>query len=216
MQKFKKKHKPSSQLWLNRHFNDEYVELAKKEGFRSRAAFKLLEINEKYKVFRQGQTILDLGAAPGGWSQVALRETKNQARIIAVDILPILPIKGVVSLELDLFKDESIKHIIEHFRQEGEVEGLADVVMSDVAANTTGHSRTDHLRTTVLCEMAYEVAKYTLKEGGCFISKIFQGGTEKDLLDDMKQRFSKISHFKPKASRKESRESYLIATGFRH
>lgn len=204
--KYKKK---SSNQWLLRQLNDPYVAEAKRQGYRSRAAFKLIQLNEKYHFLGKGKTIVDLGCAPGGWTQVAVTNNKGSGKVVGIDILETEPIKGA---EL----------ICQDFTSEGAADklkallgGEADVVMSDMAANTTGHQQTDHLRTIGLVEAAYEFAKEVLAPGGIFIAKVFQGGAEGGLLADAKQNFAKVAHFKPEASRKESPEIYLVAQGFK-
>ncbi|MBN8522974.1 MAG: RlmE family RNA methyltransferase [Rickettsiales bacterium] len=203
--------KKSSTLWLMRQLNDPYVAKSKLDGYRSRAAYKLLEINEKFRVLTPGMNVVDLGAAPGGWSQVATKiiqsDSKNATnKLIAIDLLPIDPIAGVVSLQKDFFAEDTKTLIINNLNNQ-----FADVVLSDMAANTTGHSATDHLRIIDLCENAFEFAITILKPGGHFIAKIFRGGTESNLLAKVKQNFTTVKHFKPAASRKSSSEFYLIA-----
>ncbi|MFK8040574.1 MAG: RlmE family RNA methyltransferase [Rickettsiaceae bacterium] len=201
-----KKIKPSSQKWLLRQLNDPYVQMAKKSKYRSRAAYKLIDINTKFKLFKPDLRIIDLGSAPGSWSQVALELSKN-AKIIAIDLLEIHPIESVNILQGDFTQDETklrIKNILDETQ-------LVDVVMSDMAANTTGHKMTDHIRTMDLCEHAYEFSISVLKPGGHFISKIFRGGTQNTLLDRIKKQFKITKHFKPQSSRKDSVEEYLIA-----
>jgi len=203
--------KKSSTLWLMRQLNDPYVAKSKLDGYRSRAAYKLLEINEKFRVLTPGMNVVDLGAAPGGWSQVAAKiiqsDSKNATnKLVAIDLLPIDPIAGVVPLQKDFFAEDTKTLIINNLNNQ-----FADVVLSDMAANTTGHSATDHLRIIDLCENAFEFAITILKPGGHFIAKIFRGGTESDLLAKVKQNFTTVKHFKPAASRKSSSEFYLIA-----
>ncbi|WP_046863702.1 RlmE family RNA methyltransferase [Microvirga massiliensis] len=202
----------SSQKWLERQINDPYVARAKREGYRSRAAYKLIEIDQKYKVLRPGQRIVDLGAAPGGWSQVAARKIglgEGRGRIVAIDLLPMEPLAGVDFLELD-FLDEKAPEILV-----SRLGGEADLVMSDMAANTTGHKKTDHLRIMGLAEMAADFARQVLAPGGAFLAKVFQGGTEGSLLTALKQDFAQVRHVKPAASRADSAELYVLATGFR-
>lgn len=196
-----------------RQLNDPYVAKSKLDGYRSRAAYKLLEINEKFKLLAPGMNVVDLGAAPGGWSQVAaqvVNSTSHSAKnkVIAMDLLPIDHLPGVTSFQKDFFEEDAKHLIIQHLDNQ-----LADVVMSDMAANTTGHRATDHLRIIDLCENAYLFAMTILKPGGHFIAKIFRGGTENELLAEIKQKFSIVKHFKPESSRKESSEFYLIALG---
>jgi 23S rRNA (uridine2552-2'-O)-methyltransferase len=205
-----KKRTISSNKWLGRQLNDPYVVKARVEGYRSRAAYKLLEIHEKFKLFTEGMKIIDLGAAPGGWSQIAANLTKStdpkfNSQIIAIDLLDIEPIAGVHTFAKDFFEEGAQELIIKT------LDGKADLVMSDMASNTTGHKTTDHIRTLMLCEEAFEFALKTLKPNGHFIAKIFRGGTENELLNKVKRSFSTVKHFKPKSSRKESTEIYLVA-----
>jgi 23S rRNA (uridine2552-2'-O)-methyltransferase len=202
----------SSTLWLERQLNDPYVAQARREGYRSRAAYKLLEIDEKYKLFRPGQRIVDLGAAPGGWSQVAADRTGARAgrgRVIGIDLLEMDPINGVAFRTMD-FHDASAP---ERLRQW--LDGPADGVLSDMAANATGHRKTDHLRIVGLAELAAEFAREVLAPGGFFLAKVLQGGAEGELLARLKREFAAVRHVKPKASRADSAELYLLATGFR-
>lgn len=202
----------SSQRWLERQLNDPYVARAKREGYSSRAAFKLLEMNEKYNLFKSGQRVLDLGAAPGSWSQIAAREVGSAAgkgRVVGIDLLPIETMTGVEFIEMDFLADEAPDLLTEMLG------GLADVVMSDMAANTTGHKKTDHLRIIGLAETAADFARQILAPGGTFIAKVFQGGTEGELLAGLKKDFAVVRHVKPAASRSDSAELYVLATGFR-
>ena len=204
--------KPSSQQWLNRQLNDPYVRQAKEQGYRSRAAFKLWEIDQKYKIFKPGQVVVDLGAAPGGWSQIVKKRVtspRTHGRIIAIDLLDIEPIPGVEMFVGDFLNTE----VQTHFRTI--VPQDVDIIISDMAASTTGNSTTDHIRTTMLAEAAYLFAKDFLRSGGIFVTKVFQGGTDETLLLQLKQSFKTVKHFKPPASRKESPEMYVIAQGFR-
>lgn len=204
-----KYNKPSSNRWLQRQLNDPYVAESKRLGYRSRAAFKLIQLDEKYHFLGKGKTIVDLGCAPGGWTQVAAQKNKGAGQIVGLDLLPTEEIKGAILLQQDfteLSAPEKIKSLLN---------GPADVVMSDMAANTTGHQQTDHLRTIHLVELAYEFAKEILVEGGIFIAKVFQGGTEGELLSDMKKNFAKVTHYKPDASRQDSVEMYVVAQGFK-
>jgi 23S rRNA (uridine2552-2'-O)-methyltransferase len=205
--------KKSSTKWLVRQLNDPYVAKSKLDGYRSRAAYKIIEINDKFKILTQGLNVVDLGAAPGGWSQVVAKIIKSDSRkaknkLIAIDLLPMEPLAGVTMLQKDFFEDDAKELILEHLGGE-----LADVVLSDMAANTTGHSATDHIRIVDLCEHAFHFALKILKPGGHFVAKIFRGGTEGELLTEIKQNFTTVKHFKPNSSRKESSEFYLIALG---
>ena len=204
-----KARKPSSQRWLERQLNDPYVRAAKQEGFRSRAAFKLVELDDKYRFLKKGARVLDLGAAPGGWSQVAAKRVGERGRIVAADILEIEPLAGVIVLQCDLLDPETPE------RLKAALDGPADIVLTDMAAATTGHRATDHLRTVALFEAALDVAEDVLKPGGVFVGKVFQGGASGELLARVKKLFREVKHVKPPASRAESVELYLVATGFR-
>lgn len=199
----------SSNRWLQRQLNDPYVAEAKRLGYRSRAAFKLIQLDEKYHFLGKGKTIVDLGCAPGGWTQVAALKNKGSGQIVGMDLLLTESIEGAALLQQDFTADEAPEMI------KALLNGPADVVMSDMAANTTGVQNIDHLRTLGLVEMAYEFAKEILAVGGIFIAKVFQGGTEQTLLDDMKKHFAKVTHFKPDASRQDSVEMYVVAQGFK-
>jgi 23S rRNA (uridine2552-2'-O)-methyltransferase len=202
----------SSTLWLGRQLNDPYVERAKREGFRSRAAYKLLEIDTRYHFLKPGQGVVDLGAAPGGWSQVCVRKTgaqKGKGRVIGIDLLEIAPLPGAEFRVLDFTAAEA-PQLIEEW-----LGGKADVVLSDMAANTTGHKKTDHLRIIGLAELAADFASEVLAEGGAFLAKVLQGGTENELLARLKSEFSVVRHVKPQASRAGSAELYVLAMGFR-
>ena len=199
----------SSNRWLARQLNDPYVREAKAKGYRSRAAFKLLELDGKFHFLRKGAVVLDLGAAPGGWSQVAAERVGAGGRVVATDILEMAPLAGVEILQADLLDPETPARLGQA------LVGKADVVLSDMAAPTTGHRATDHLRTTALFEAALDMAEQVLKPGGTFVGKVFQGGAAGDLLARVKQRFGKVRHVKPPASRAESVELYLVATGFK-
>jgi len=201
--------KASSTRWLARQLNDPYVAAAKAGGYRSRAAFKLVELDDKFRFLKPGLRVLDLGAAPGGWSQVAKSRIGTRGKIVAADILDIEPLSGVEFLKLDLTSAGAPAAI-----REG-LGGEADVVLSDMAAPTTGHRATDHLRTTALFEAALETAEDVLKEGGTFVGKVFQGGAAPELLKRLRQSFRDVRHVKPPASRAESVELYLVALGFR-
>lgn len=196
----------ASQRWLARQLNDPYVAAAKQQGWRSRAAFKLIELDDRFRLIRRGAKVVDLGAAPGGWSQVAVQ---RGAQVVAVDLLAIDPVAGAVVLQGD-FTDEAVQA-----RLLAELGGKADLVLSDMAPNTTGHTATDHLRIVSLAEEALEFALDVLGEGGGFVAKVFQGGAERAMLERLKRHFSSVRHAKPPASRKESSELYVVAMGFR-
>lgn len=207
-----KRRSAQSTRWLERQLNDPYVAAARREGWRSRAAFKLIELDDKYHFLKPGQAVVDLGAAPGGWSQVAAKRVeadKGRGKVVAIDILAIDPIPHVDFVELDFMDDAAPD------RLKAMLGGPADVVLSDMAANTIGHRQTDHIRTTALLEAAVDFAVDVLKPGGTFLGKAFQGGTEGRVLDVLKRRFATVRHVKPPASRQESVEIYVIATGFR-
>ena len=202
----------SSKLWLERQLNDPYVARAKAQGLRSRAAFKLAEIDDRHHVLRPGRSVVDLGAAPGGWSQVASRRVgadEGRGRVVAIDLLPMDPIPGVAFAQLD-FLDPAAPE-----RLRDMLGGPADAVLSDMAANATGHRRTDHLKIMALAEAAADFARAILKPGGAFLAKVLQGGTEVSLLADLKRDFATVRHVKPAASRTDSAELYVLATGFR-
>jgi 23S rRNA (uridine2552-2'-O)-methyltransferase len=197
----------ASRRWLTRQLNDPYVAAARQQGWRSRAAFKLLELDERFHLIRRGARIVDLGAAPGGWAQVAARG--GAARVVCVDLLAIDPVAGVTILQGD-FADPAVQE-----RLTAELGGKADLVLSDMAPNTTGHPGTDHLRIMALAEAALDFAVGVLTEGGGFVAKVFQGGAEKTVLERLRRDFAAVRHAKPPASRKESSELYVVATGFR-
>ena len=203
--------KLSSKLWLERQLNDPYVARAKREGMRSRAAFKLMEIDDKAHFLKKGGRVIDLGAAPGGWSQVAAKrvDAPAQGRVIGIDLLDIDPLPGVEFIQLD-FLDPSAPDKLKAM-----LGGPADVVLSDMAANATGHRRTDHIKIVALVEAAAEFAREVLAPGGVFLAKVIQGGTEAALLAVLKRDFAVVKHVKPLASRADSAELYLLATGFR-
>ncbi len=198
--------KASSRHWLTRQLNDPYVHAAKREGYRSRAAFKLLELDAKFHFLKKGARVLDLGAAPGGWSQVA---AAKGAYVVAADVLEMEAIPGVTFFQADLTDPDVSAMLIEALG------GPADLVLTDMAAPTTGHRATDHLRTSALAEIALEVAKEALKPGGSFVAKVFQGGAGQELLEQIKKSFHSVKHVKPPASRAHSVELYLVATGFK-
>jgi 23S rRNA (uridine2552-2'-O)-methyltransferase len=196
----------SSRAWLQRQLNDPYVAAAKAKGYRSRAAFKLVELNNKFRFLKKGARVLDLGAAPGGWSQVA---ANAGAVVVAADVLDMEPVAGVTFFQADL-TDPDVPAMLKQA-----LVGPADVVLTDMAAPTTGHRATDHIRTIALVEIALEVALDTLKPGGTFVGKVFQGGSSNELLARLKKAFREVKHVKPPASRAESVELYVVATGFK-
>jgi 23S rRNA (uridine2552-2'-O)-methyltransferase len=211
--KTSKGRKIGSTLWLQRQLNDPYVARAKAEGYRSRAAYKIKELDERYKLFHRGQRVVDLGAAPGGWSQVAVQATGStdaNPLIVAIDYLDMDQIPGVAFLKRDFTDDDAPAALIAAMGGK-----KADLVLSDMAAPTTGHKATDHLRIVHLVELAADFAIQVLAPGGTFVAKVFQGGTEHELLHMLKQHFATTMHAKPKASRSESAETYLVARGFK-
>jgi 23S rRNA (uridine2552-2'-O)-methyltransferase len=206
------KRKLSSKLWLERQLNDPYVAQAKREGYRSRAAFKLVEIDDKYHLLKPGMTVVDLGAAPGGWSQVAAKRVgaaSGKGRVIAIDLLEMPEIPGVQFAQLDFHADDAPAKLT------AMLGGRADVVLSDMAANTTGHRKTDQLRIVGLVEIAAAFASEVLNLGGTFLAKVFQSGADAELLAQLKRDFANVRHVKPAASRQDSSERYVLATGFR-
>ena len=196
----------SSRQWLQRQLNDPYVAAAKGKGYRSRAAFKLVELDTKYRLLKKGARVLDLGAAPGGWSQVAVAKG---ATVVAADVLAMEAIPGVTIFQADL-TDPDVPAMLKEA-----LGGPADLVLTDMAAPTTGHRATDHIRTIALVEIALEVAEDTLRPGGAFVGKVFQGGATGDLLARIKKHFREVKHVKPPASRADSVELYLVALGFK-
>src|SRR5690349_12861450 len=196
----------SSRAWLQRQLNDPYVAAARSKGYRSRAAFKLIELNQKFRFLKKGARVLDLGAAPGGWSQVAV---DAGAVVVAADVLEMEPIPGVMFFKADL-TDPDVPAMLK-----AALDGPADIVLTDMAAPTTGHRATDHIRTIALVEIALEVALDTLKPGGTFVGKVFQGGSSNELLARLKQAFREVKHVKPPASRAESVELYVVGLGFK-
>ena len=197
----------ASQRWLSRQLNDPYVAAAKQQGWRSRAAFKLLELDDRFHLIHRGALVVDLGAAPGGWCQAAVK--RGAGRVVGVDLLPVDPVAGATLLLGD-FTDPDMAE-----RLAAELGGKADVVLSDMAPNTTGHAATDHLRIMALAETALAFALEVLAEGGAFVAKVFQGGAERQMLEQLKWHFASVRHAKPPSSRKESTELYVVATGFR-
>ena len=198
---------PAQQRWLNRQLNDPYVAAAQKQGFRSRAAFKLMELDDRFKLIGKGSRVLDLGAAPGGWTQVALQ--RGAGKVVGVDLLAIDPIAGATLIKGD-FEDPDMPARLTEL-----MGGPADIVLSDMAPNTTGHAATDHIRIMGLAELALHFATGLLAPGGAFVAKVFQGGSEKEMLIPMKKQFTTVKHAKPPASRKESSELYVVAQGFK-
>ncbi len=207
----------SQKLWLERQLNDPYVARARREGFRSRAAFKLSEIDDRRRFLLPGARVVDLGCAPGGWLQVAVRRVnalgekggKARGTVLGVDIQPVEPVSGAAILELDFLADDADAAV------KAALGGRADVVLSDMAASASGHRATDHLRIIALCDAAAAFAFDVLEPGGTFVAKVLQGGAEGDLLATLKRRFASVAHVKPPASRKDSAEMYVVATGFR-
>jgi 23S rRNA (uridine2552-2'-O)-methyltransferase len=210
-----KRLKKSSQKWLLRQINDPFVERAKLEGWRSRAAFKIIEVDQKFKIFKKGKIVLDLGAAPGGWSQYAVTKV-GEGNVIALDLLPIDPLPGVHFFVGDFAGSETLERIvfllktIHHNRG-----GRCDIVISDMAANTTGDHQTDHLRIVGLLEESLNFAEKVLNDDGCFVGKIFQGGSSDEIIKKLRKNFSIVKYFKPDSSRKDSSETYLVALGFK-
>lgn len=203
-----KKRSQSSIKWLERQLNDPYVKKAKADGYRSRAAYKLIELDDKFKVLRGAKRVVDLGIAPGGWAQV-LRKVAPKASIVGIDLLETDPIEGVTIFQMDFMDDAAPSKLSEA------LDGPPDLVLSDMAANTVGHKQTDHLRTMGLVEAAAWFAIETLDKGGSFIAKVLAGGTDKELLDLLKKHFRTVKHAKPPASRKGSSEWYVVAQGFK-
>ncbi|MBN9452612.1 MAG: RlmE family RNA methyltransferase [Bosea sp.] len=204
--------KHSSQLWLERQLNDPYVKRAREMGYRSRAAFKLEEMDDRYKFLKSGQRLIDLGCAPGGWCQIAAKRIgleQGKGHIVGIDLLAVDPIPGVDLIQLDFMADEAPALLTERLG------GRADGVMSDMAANTTGHKKTDHLKIIALAEAAVEFAHSILAPGGFFLAKLFQGGDSAELLTMLKRDFTTVRNVKPAASRADSSELYVLATGYR-
>jgi 23S rRNA (uridine2552-2'-O)-methyltransferase len=206
------KRKLSSKLWLERQLNDPYVMQAKRDGFRSRAAYKLREIDDKQRFLKSGQVVVDLGAAPGGWSQIAAKRVgsgEGRGKVVAIDLLEMPELPGVIFAQMDFLDDRAPEKL------RAMIGGGADVVMSDMAANTTGHRKTDQLRIIGLVESAAAFACEILNPGGTFLAKVFQSGAEADLLAQLKRDFTTVKHVKPAASRQDSSERYVLALGFR-
>lgn len=207
-----KKRTTSSTLWLQRQLNDPYVRAAKRDGYRSRAAYKLIEIDDKFHFLKSGARVVDLGAAPGGWCQVAIARVKSQTgkgRVIGIDLSEIEPLVGATTIQLDFLSDGADRVVKDLLG------GEADVVLSDMAAYATGHKQTDHLKIMALCEVAADFAIDVLSPGGTFCAKVLRGGTENELLNMLKKHFTTVRHIKPPASRQDSAEMYVIALGFR-
>ena len=199
---------PSSRAWLERQLNDPYVARAKRDGYRSRAAYKLIELDEKYHFLKGAERVVDLGVAPGGWTQI-VRQRVPRAAVVGVDLLPSDPIDGATLLQMDFLDAEAPDRLREALG------GPADLVLSDMAANTVGHPQTDHLRTMALVEAALEFAGEVLKPGGAFVAKVLAGGADNSLVAELKRRFTTVKHAKPPASRKDSSEWYVVAQGFK-
>lgn len=202
--------KKSSQKWLLRQINDPFVERAKTEGWRSRAAFKIIEIDKKFKIFKKGKTVIDLGAAPGGWSQYAVTKVGN-GNVLAIDLLSINSIPGVKFLVQDFLAEDAAEKIMTELGSKKK----CNILLSDMAANTVGDQQTDHLHIIALLEEALTLAEKILYEGGCFVGKIFQGGSSDEILKKLRKNFSIVKYFKPESSRKDSSETYLVALGFK-
>lgn len=206
------KRTPSSRAWLERQLNDPFVARAKRDGYRSRAAYKLLELDDRNQFLKSGSRVVDLGAAPGGWSQIAatrVGRATGRGKVVAIDLLDIEPVPGVDFVQLDFMAPDAPERLVSMLG------GPADAVLSDMAANATGHKRTDHLRIMGLAEAAAEFARSVLAPGGAFLAKVLQGGTEGTLLADLKRDFALVKHLKPAASRPDSAELYVLATGYR-
>ena len=204
-----KRRSTSSTRWLERQLNDPYVAEARKRGYRSRAAFKLAQLDDRFKFLKAGARVVDLGCAPGGWCQVVVERCGRSGRVVGIDLQEVEPITGVDLLVGDFLDEDGPE------RLKTALGGPADVVLSDMAASSTGHAKTDHLKVMALVEVAHLFAREVLAPGGTFVAKVLQGGTERELLSALKQDFAKVSHVKPSASRADSAEMYLVATGFR-
>ena len=200
--------KVSSTRWLERQLNDPYVRRAKAENYRSRAAYKLLELDDRFGLLRGVESVVDLGIAPGGWSQV-VRRRSPQAKVVGIDLLPTEPIDGVTILQMDFMEDEAPAQL------RAALGGPADLVLSDMAANTVGHQQTDHLRTMALVEAGFEFAREALRPGGAYVAKVLAGGADNALVAELKRSFATVKHAKPPASRKDSSEWYVVAQGFK-
>lgn len=206
--KARKNRSESSRQWLQRHMNDPYVSAARDEGYRSRAAFKLLQLDEQFHLLKEGMRVIDLGAAPGGWSQVTSKIIGGKGKLVALDILPMDPIADVHIIEMDFLADDAPAKL------RAAMGGKVDLILSDLAPNTTGHAKTDHIRIMAMSELAVHFAMEILAPGGSFVCKFFQGGAEKAVLDELKKNFTRVKHAKPAASRAESSETYMVAMGF--
>jgi 23S rRNA (uridine2552-2'-O)-methyltransferase len=204
-----RRRKPSSTEWLSRQLNDPYVAEARRLGYRSRAAFKLIELDDRFRLLLPGRRVVDLGCAPGGWMQVAVERVGARGVVVGVDLTETAPIAGATILRADIHDPAMVTAIT------AELGGLADLVLSDMAPSTTGHAHTDHLRIVALAEAAFAVAGQILKPGGAFVAKVFQGGAEGALLAQLKRSFAELRHAKPPASRAQSAETYVVAKGFR-
>ena len=204
-----RRRKPSSAAWLSRQLNDPYVAKARRLGYRSRAAFKLIELDDRFRLLRPGARTVDLGCAPGGWTQVAVSRVGARGRVVGVDVTEVTPIADAAFLRADIGEPAIAAAIL------AELGDLADLVLSDLAPATTGHAATDHLRIIALAETAFAIAAQILKPGGAFVAKVFQGGAQGELLAELKKAFAEVRHAKPPASRTQSAETYVIARGFR-
>ncbi|MBU6338490.1 MAG: RlmE family RNA methyltransferase [Rickettsiales bacterium] len=210
-----KRLKKSSQKWLLRQINDPFVERARNEGLRSRAAFKIIEIDKKFKIFKKGKIVVDLGAAPGGWSEYAVGKV-GEGNVIALDLLEMDSLPGVKFFIQDFLEENAAEKVISLLKTIPHNEhGLCDIVLTDMAANTTGNHSVDHMRIIALLEESLALAEKILKTGGCFVGKIFQGGSSDEILKKLRQNFSIVKYFKPDSSRKDSSETYLVAMGFK-
>lgn len=208
--------KKSSAAWIQRQAADPYVARAHKDGYRARAAYKLIEMNEKFKFLKNGQVVVDLGAAPGSWTQYVMREFPR-SKVFAMDLLEITPIPGVEFYQGDFTTDEALDWLVQklNLSEDAAEHGTVDVVLSDMAPNTVGHKKTDHLRQMVLLEYAFDFAVRALKPGGTFVAKSFSGGTTGELLKQIKEKFESVHHIKPPASRKDSVEMFIVALGYK-
>jgi 23S rRNA (uridine2552-2'-O)-methyltransferase len=204
-----RRRKPSSTEWLSRQLNDPYVAEAQRLGYRSRAAFKLIELDDRFRLLLRGRRVVDLGCAPGGWTQVAVERVGARGAVVGIDLAETAPIAGATILRADVHDPAAVTAV------KAELGGLADLVLSDMAPSTTGHAATDHLRIVALAEAAFFVAGQILKPGGAFVAKVFQGGAEGALLAQLKVAFAELRHAKPPASRAQSAETYVVAKGFR-